>query len=504
MLRLFANRLNLKRWSICKLIALCLSIWITGFLVQAQDLTISMPQKVPTKVSEYEIIGKTNEGILVRKWGYKYNELEAYGLYDLKVKWTKEMEFEDKKAKVIEIIPYASEILIFYTVKNKRITSLYARRSTPDLRYLGKDVLLDTIEQTFGGQGFDYFVEKSLNKEHVSILRYNYDFSGLRSINGIVFDKELATIHRQSFGIEEKAEVKTTFLTNEGKLYIAIVKNERPTTSNKQQFDIVNLVEYNPQTDKKNMVVINKSEEFYLNDIKIKPDNKNQHIVLAGFYAEKQRTDVSNGYFYIFVDMKTKMVSQQYFNHFSDHIFPKINANNRLVKNKRVYNLEVKDLLLRNDGGALLVGETYHTAEQNATRSTFDSYYSRQERQLLSHYHEDIVLLSINPDGSLLWDNVLKKKQFSEDDDGYFASFGIFNGSQNLNLIFNEEVSYRTNVNSYVLTSSGDYKVANLLNVREYSMMMAPRYGKQLSRQEILIPCFNNRNEFILTKITFN
>ena len=131
------------------------------------------------------------------------------------------------------------------------------------------------------------------------------------------------------------------------------------------------------------------------------------------------------GYFYTFVDLEAGQVSQNIFTPFAPEFMQKTKRDIGAGRDaKNVSHLKVAELVVRRDGGALLHGESYYTDMHRMMRSSFDSYYNnRQYVEVTNYYYDDIVALSINPDGSLFWDEVLKKRQFSEEDEGYFFLF---------------------------------------------------------------------------------
>lgn len=480
-----------------------LIFFIVGSDSFAQKVVFSPPQRLPSKITEYEIVGKTKQGLAVHKSGVKYNELEMYDLNTMKLKWTREMNLGDKKAQVEEIIAYPNELVVLFTVKQKNETYLYARRTTAELAPLADDVELDKIVRKFGTYGFDFFVDVSKNKKYINILRHNYDFSGLDNIDCILIDPKLKVIAKKNIPIEERPNVlDKTFLSNNGMIFFGQGTNKRTLLNNQAQYEALKILKYDYRKEELKLVTIEDTEHL-MNEVEFEVDDKNGKVVVAGFYSVKQAS-LSDGYFYIDIDLKTDEIGKRVFAPFSAEFTQKIESIKGYRSRKKATNLNINELIIRNDGGALLVAESAYSTSRNVTRSAFDTYYnSRRTMEVTNYYHDDIVVLSIHPDGSLFWDNVLRKKQYSEDDDGYFSSFGVVNVRSALNLIFNEEITKNTTVNGYVLDAKGDYKIQSLLSVREYDLMMAPQYSKQLSFSEVVLPAFNNRNEFMLAKISF-
>lgn len=469
----------------------------------AQKVVFSLPQRLPSKITEYEIVGKTKLGLAVHKSGAKYNEVEMYDLATMKLKWARELSLGDKKAKVEEIISYNDELVIIFSVKQKNETFLYARRTTPELKPLADDVELDRILRKFGMYGFDFFVNISKDKKYINILRHNYDFSGLDNIDCTLINPKLKVLAKKNIPMEERPNaLDETFLSNDGVIFLGQGKNKRTLMNNQAQYESLKVLKYDYRKDELKFIAIEEGEHL-INEVDFEVDDKNGKIVIAGFYSEKQAS-LSDGYLYIDIDLKTDKIGKRVFAPFSAEFTRKIESIKGYRSRKKATNLNINRLVIRNDGGALLVAESAYSTSRNVTRSSFDTYYnSRRTMEVTNHYHDDIIVLSIHPDGSLFWDNVLRKKQYSEDDDGYFSSFGVVNVRSALNLIFNEEITKNTTVNGYVLDAKGDYKIQSLVSVREYDLMMAPQYSKQLSFSEVVLPAFNNRNEFMLAKISF-
>lgn len=474
---------------------------ITDLLV-AQDIIFSTPQKIPTRITDYDILGKTPKGIVVYKWGERDHILEWYN-EDLKLSQTRDLVFEDKRVEVLNIIPYAKEFVVLFTTRQKKQLLGYARRLDANLKPIGEDILLFKQDRKVGGRSPSFSVKLARNRQYISIFKSNYDFNGVTDVDVLVLNRELSSIDSTNIELKDKHIVRSTFINNEGNIGLVQAKPKRTLLSNTPQVEHLEFFLFDRATKTTKTVLIEKSD-FLLNDLAIEPDDRNNRIVVSGFYSEKQANE-SKGYFYVFVDLDTYSLSQQEFKAFDKDFIKKVYHSRTLTGKLRghINNLEIKKVIPRQDGGALLMGEVQYTSSRTVGASSYYSLYQRDFSQVTSYFHDDIIVLSINPDGGLLWSKVLKKKQQSEQDEGYFSSFGMVNSRQAVHLIFNETVSFKSTMSQYVLQSDGAYKIASLLNLGEYQLKLAPRYGKQVSANEVVIPGFNNRNQFLLSKVTF-
>ncbi|OWY20846.1 hypothetical protein C7N43_26830 [Sphingobacteriales bacterium UPWRP_1] len=466
----------------------------------AQELTFSRPQKVAGKISDYEIIGQTDAGLLVHQWGERYHVIDAYNNKDMSLKWSKELFLPDKKAKVLSVVGYKNELIIFYAVKRKRTTYVYVRKVNADLQQIMPEVVADTIQRNFGSYGFSYQVSVSKNKNFLSLQRINNDFNGVNSVHCVVLNRNLELLGSKNIPIENKLLNEDNFISNSGEVFLLDSQTKRTFSTNAPQFEAFKLLRYNFASDKLSTALI-EEVAYLLSDIQFEVDDRNGRIVAGGFYNEKQSGDVS-GYFYLFIDLATGQVSEKVFTPFSAEILKRVSSNTLIRSKDQIANLRMREVITRQDGGALLIGELFYTVQQQMPRATFDNFYARQ--QGTSFYYYDILLLCLNPDGSLYWGNVVQKRQISDDDGGYYSSFGLVNNRSNLSLIFNEDISTTTNLSNYTLDVSGKYTMSSLLRAKDYNLMVAPRYCKQVAPDVVVLPAFNERNDFVLLRIDFS
>lgn len=484
-----------------------LRIWVVSLLLlsvfaqlAAQELTFSRPQKITGKVAEFEVIGQTDAGLMVHQWGDRYHAIEVYDSEDMNIKWTKEIFLPDKKSKILAIIPYQNELILFYTLKKKRTSYVYVRKINTDLQQIMPEVVVDTVQRNFGSYGFSYQVSVSKNKSYLSLQRINNDFNGVNNVHCVVLNRNLELLGQKNIPIANKLLNEDNFLSNNGELFLLDTQTKRTFGSSTPQFENFKLLRFNAANDKLNFVLI-EDVQYLLSDIQFEVDDRNRRIIAGGYYAERQSGDVS-GYFYLFIDLETNSVSEKVFAPFNTEIIQRISSNTLIKSKSQVANLNIREVITRQDGGALLIGELFYTVQQHTLpRASFDNFYSRQ--QGTSYYYYDVLLLSINPDGSMYWGNVVQKRQISDDDGGYYSSFGIVNNRSQISLIFNEEIASTTNVNSYTFDSAGQYAISSLLRAKDYNLMTAPRYSKQVSPDVVIIPAFNDRNDFLLIKVDF-
>jgi hypothetical protein len=120
---------------------------------------------------------------------------------------------------------------------------------------------------------------------------------------------------------------------------------------------------------------------------------------------------------------------------------------------------------------------------------------------LTRYYAENIMVLSFNHDGGLEWSNVMDKSQYDDETDN-MISFQTMNTGTEIHFLFNQYERRTLLLHDQSLTSDGKIlRNPTLKNLdRGYEFM--PRFGKQVSARQIIIPCLY-RNYLCFAKIDF-
>jgi hypothetical protein len=113
------------------------------------------------------------------------------------------------------------------------------------------------------------------------------------------------------------------------------------------------------------------------------------------------------------------------------------------------------------------------------------------------------MVLCIAPEGTQDWAKVLRKKQVSEDDDGFFSSYALHIRGGELFIIYNEDIYQKANVATYRIDPKGETKRSVAFNSGDEDVLVVPRLGKQVSSNEIIMPSFR-KNTLRLVKLTYN
>ena len=165
----------------------------------------------------------------------------------------------------------------------------------------------------------------------------------------------------------------------------------------------------------------------------------------------------------------------------------------------RNFYLDSEDgIILRSDGGVLLIAEKFYVTYQ----SYRDMYGYWVDREL--YHYEDVILTSVSGKGEIEWHAIVDKNQVADSP----ASLSYFNAVSGLGAyIFYEYKPRRAGVNIYYNSVGMEGEVSErvpLLRDYRYGNEFYPRFCEQINNEEALMVYMQNRGKVLsVVKIKF-
>ncbi len=250
-----------------------------------------------------------------------------------------------------------------------------------------------------------------------------------------------------------------------------------------------------------------KSKEKLITDLTFRVDD-NGDLVCSGFYSEFNLGKIRGTCFFR-IDTKSESIFNKNFNEFefgflTENLTAKqIEKARRSGKSKQKIGLQsfsLDKLILRSDGGALLIAEQYFIEEYD--RPNYSSYYSPRYYPYSYYPHHyrtkeyyfnynDIIIVNIRPDGEIEWATRIPKLQVSRNDGGYYSSYAVSIVRDKIYFIYNDtEENYDRNRRvEYTQEFTGGSR-KSLIAVAEVSRDGAVE----------IFPLFKNRDADIITR----
>jgi len=236
----------------------------------------------------------------------------------------------------------------------------------------------------------------------------------------------------------------------------------------------------------------------------------NQDIMCTGFFSDMGTYSIKGAYFTV-IDGKTKEIKSQSFKEFSIDVLlenlterQQKKIEKKLEKGKEVelYEYDLDNIILREDGGALLVGEQYFmnavttTQYVNGVTTTTTNYY---------YNYNDIIVVDIDPSGQIGWVTKIPKRQNTVNDNGFFSSYAMCLIKDKIYFLFNDHPdnllpetnetkkfkSFSGQKGSVVvlaeLSYDGKHTKEALFNSADAEVLIRPKVCSKISSNEMII-----------------
>ena len=236
-------------------------------------------------------------------------------------------------------------------------------------------------------------------------------------------------------------------------------------------------------------------------DMYFRFDNLNDRLVAGGLYTTRDFTR-ADGYFWLAVDPDNAATARPVFTPFPLPLIKNVEGKRYNKRNPGIDEISVRDIVLRRDGGALIITERNRQMERrsNASRATIVTDYGI--RPLVDYHYDEMIVFSVHPTGKPHWSNILHKKQYSQDDGGVYSGYFLMENPSSLRFLFNDEIRFENTVSEYVVNGRGEFDRNSLFNTRDLSLRLRFRDGVQTAANELVLPS-EHRNKLRLVKMTY-
>lgn len=228
----------------------------------------------------------------------------------------------------------------------------------------------------------------------------------------------------------------------------------------------------------------------------LKTDYINHSFVFAGLYSLRDSSYVK-GYCYWRRDTRTGRGFLAY-KKFNDAVISDMSGKRARIKG--ISNLREGDMALRGDGGVIITSEEYQESRESVME--MNMYGMAQPSYRYYYYYENVLVLSIGPNGDDDWHSTIHKDQISVNDNGLYSSYLLSVLPDRLVYIYNDLSRKDWNLNMTQINSKGEVKNDILVRGAEVDGHLIPQYGDQVAYNELLIPCQDRRGQ-VLLRVSF-
>lgn len=458
----------------------------------AQTITMSEDITLRNDIS-YEILGELKGQLLLFRNQTTKFEVRAFD-QEMKELWTKELDLDKRYPKVLGLVTPKSRdgFHLIYQFKQRGTTKIKAHFYDP-----AANVRDSTTIKDFGYLFYTPNFQMVYSEDRTKILVYFVE--RLNTFRAFCFDLTTMKLVWER-GIEPDKinfvrDFRQVVVDNQGNMRLIFEKFNFKAKVDKHHFEIH---EYNAAADNLRLYRLAFADKMTY-DMSFTFDNLNNRLISAGLYSDKNIAN-ADGYFYMNVNPDDPEEYLLTFTPFEDAFVANLIGKD-IKKNKGISEIVVQEIVLRRDGGLLLIIEKNRQFERRIAGSN-RVYYDTNSRYIVDYYFDELLVFSIHPTGKPHWKTVLHKKQYSQDDDAIYSSYFLFKTSTNLRFLFNDEIRQENTVSEYVLNGNGEYDRNSLLSTKYKKLRLRFRDAVQVNRDELVVPS-ERRNRLRLIKLEY-
>lgn len=454
------------------------------------------------RVEKAQILGKTSAGFIIRKMG----DQEVLELYSSNLNFIKSKTVVIGNQQVIRAEIVGDYVIYYCLNMEERMAYLNAVIVNSDLSYSSNKKEIDSFDLNEDEKSKNFKVTSSQGALLTAIVHIKERGDDLQSIRVDVLNLNAEIEYRQSIEVPSEAAyrkvLRKTMLDNEGNAYLIVEKEPRNLAKSD---DARAFTAYKVSKDKE---VIGK--DFYIDkeifdNPKIVFDYTNKKIVFTCFIDESGSGEKgSTGVYLMKMNAADLQVEQKASTRYTKQFISKLTGKDTLFVQEKLLTFKIKDVLLDVAGNPIVVAESFfQTTESVPVNNNFFSNNTYPEYRNINVFnYNDLLMFWMNGSGEIGNTTILRKKQVTEDDAGIYSSYVMSNNGNKVNFIHTDMMNGSIDLVQQAVDETGHIDKKILIADLERSNPVIAKMGKQVSMNELVLPCFRN-NSFKLLKIHF-
>jgi len=451
-------------------------IFISNLLF-AQKVTVSQEINVKNNIA-YDIFPNVEGQILFYHDRGTEHFLEVFD-QNLRYKWDRQLDFEKKNITILGLAATDTLLNIFYQYRDEG--KIYTKVKSYDSNAASLDTSVTLFVQEF------QFIKKprfttSEDKSKICLF-WEED----RNIHLVVVDNHTKTILVKDFMNFKEFNFRTDFtkltVANDGQVFVLGKRASSWKKVDPNKLMLAHLVAKNQHN-----IYFYTVSEFEITQVLMVYDEYNNKLALGGLLS-KGDEEASVGYFCQSYDLNQNNENYTINHHTFTLEFIGDILGKKVTKIKEIRNLYIQDLILRKDGGIVMIAEMkkeYIRRTNAGPTGRFGDFYS--SRGFVDFYHEDLILFSNDLNGVEFWKKILYKKQFSQDDEGIYSSYFLFRTPSRIKLMYNDEIKNSNTVSEYNLDALGNFERKSVLSTEYQNLKLRFRDAIQIGSTSLIVP----------------
>lgn len=506
-------------------IALAMLVFVPNGMAQTKTERASVewgPEMEANKEGSFgDVIGYTDEYIYMTTYLKKETFLRKMDLR-YKTVYQKLIPLTIDKAEhsLEDIAVFGDRILVFtenYDKKAKQRTLFLRVFNEEDMSPLGKPQVLASMDAEKRSNSGGFSVHLSPNEEVILVSQMlPYEKEGYERFSLNVYDQEMNPMWERKVDLpylDSEFGVESLRVANDGSVIMIgnkyaekrEAKDLRKDGKATYEYHLLVYHEDGKEPEDHPIVVPGK----FLQDLTLNV-GADGDILCGGFYGNAGEFATS-GTFFLRIDRTTKEIFHSSYKEFDrDFITQYMTEKEEKKATKKadkkgedveMFNYELRDIVRRDDGGAVMIGEQYRFYITTVTST--DANGRTTTRTVYNYVYNDIIVVNIDPEGNIEWAVKVPKRQHSTNDGGRYSSYAMTVKDDKIYLMFNDAGSnlfikpgdpiapfrYGKDMLITLATIDGEGTVHReaLLNVEKRDFMTMPKACVQLQDDRLFI-----------------
>jgi hypothetical protein len=239
------------------------------------------------------------------------------------------------------------------------------------------------------------------------------------------------------------------------------------------------------------------NENTWLSSVRLVYDSKNKVTNVFSFFGEG--INENRGYMFLSFGGKDQLKKIAVFNEFTLGYKEQFMGVNSVSIGAQLNNFHVKGFKPTEDGGVIVVAEKFEKVDK--TQIEFINGIAQPLTRSVYNFDE-VMILSIDFDGEMIWNKKINKKQNTMYDGGFYSSIQVVFTEYSVHVIYNDKMNTSGNVMQYSIDLNGVVSDKIVLKSVNYYQYIIPMQGRQIGYNRAVIPATVNKDSKLI-KFTF-